>query len=162
MPSPGFTAGREGALIHTLTKPSSYHIIFGLGRRQGADSPQIKEYLANPEAFAVAAAPAAAEGGAAAEEAAPEAEKEEEEDEDEDMVRTLLYSYTANADFPRASVCSTKRSFETRRSEWTRAEMGVEDTWQHAYHRPEQIPSMDLYFLSCFVFAQDETVGDQV
>jgi len=49
-------------------------------------SAKIKEYLANPEAFAVAAAPAAAEGGApAAEEAAPEAEKEEEEDEDEDM-----------------------------------------------------------------------------
>ena len=56
------------------------------------------------------------------------------------MVRTLLYIYTANADFPRASVCSTKRSFETRRSEWTRAEMGMEDTWQHAYHRPEHIP----------------------
>lgn len=47
---------------------------------------QIKEYLANPEAFAVAAAPAATE--AAAESAAPAAEekKEEEEDEDEDMV----------------------------------------------------------------------------
>ncbi|ORX38201.1 putative 60S acidic ribosomal protein [Kockovaella imperatae] len=50
-------------------------------------SAKIKEYLANPEAFAVAAAPAAAEGGsaAAADEPAAEAAKEEEEDEDEDM-----------------------------------------------------------------------------
>lgn len=46
---------------------------------------QIKEYLANPEAFAVAAAPAAAE--ASADSAAPAAEekKEEEEEEDDDM-----------------------------------------------------------------------------
>lgn len=45
---------------------------------------QIKEYLANPEAFAAAAPAAAAETAA---EAAPAAEekKEEEEDEDEDM-----------------------------------------------------------------------------
>ncbi|KAI0084047.1 60S acidic ribosomal protein P0 [Irpex rosettiformis] len=49
---------------------------------EGAE--KVKEYLANPEAFAVAAAPAAE---TAAAEAAPAAEekKEEEEDEDEDM-----------------------------------------------------------------------------
>ena len=54
-----------------------------------ADSPrQIKEYIANPEAFAVAAAPVAAGGddapAAAAEEDAPA--KEDEEEEDDDMV----------------------------------------------------------------------------
>jgi len=48
-------------------------------------SAKIKEYLANPEAFA-AAAPAAAEAAPAAAAAAPaEEEKKEEEDEDEDM-----------------------------------------------------------------------------
>lgn len=46
---------------------------------------QIKEYLANPEAFAVAAAPAAA--AEASSEAAPAAAKEEEKEEsDDDMV----------------------------------------------------------------------------
>ena len=49
---------------------------------------QIKEYLANPEAFAVAA-PAAAEEAAPAAAAVEEEKKEEEEDEDEDMVRSL-------------------------------------------------------------------------
>ncbi|KAI0346620.1 60S acidic ribosomal protein P0 [Trametopsis cervina] len=50
---------------------------------EGAE--KVKEYLANPEAFAVAA-PAAAESSAAAEAApAEEEKKEEEEDEDEDM-----------------------------------------------------------------------------
>jgi len=49
-------------------------------------SEKVKEYLANPEAFAVAAAPAAAteETSAAP---AEEEKKEDEEDEDEDMVR---------------------------------------------------------------------------
>lgn len=46
---------------------------------------QVKEYLANPEAFA-AAAPAAAEAAPAAAEAAPAAAaKEEEEGSDDDM-----------------------------------------------------------------------------
>ena len=48
-------------------------------------SEKVKEYLANPEAFAVAAAPAEAAGETAA--PAEEEKKEEEEDEDEDMVR---------------------------------------------------------------------------
>jgi len=43
--------------------------------------PQVKEYLKNPGAFAVAAAPAAA-GGAAPAAAAPAPEPEEEEEED--------------------------------------------------------------------------------
>jgi large subunit ribosomal protein LP0 len=52
-------------------------------------SEKVKEYLANPEAFAVAAAPAeAAEETSAA--PAEEEKKDEEEDEDEDMVR-LFY-----------------------------------------------------------------------
>ncbi|KAK4690083.1 large subunit ribosomal protein LP0, partial [Tremellales sp. Uapishka_1] len=46
-------------------------------------SAKIKEYLANPEAFA-AAAPAASEAPAAAAEAAPEAAKEEEKEESDD------------------------------------------------------------------------------
>ena len=51
-------------------------------------SEKVKEYLANPEAFAVAAAPAeAAEEKSAA--PAEEEKKEEEEDEDEDMVRLI-------------------------------------------------------------------------
>lgn len=46
----------------------------------------MKEYLANPEAFA-SAAPAASDAPAAAAEAAPEAAKEEEKEEsDDDMV----------------------------------------------------------------------------
>ena len=48
-------------------------------------SEKVKEYLANPEAFAVAAAPAEAEETAAA--PAEEEKKEDEEEEDEDMVR---------------------------------------------------------------------------
>jgi large subunit ribosomal protein LP0 len=47
-------------------------------------SEKAKEYLANPEAFAVAAAPAASEAAPAAAEVVEE-KKEEEEDEDEDM-----------------------------------------------------------------------------
>jgi large subunit ribosomal protein LP0 len=47
---------------------------------EGAD--KVKEYLANPEAFAVAATPAAAEDAPAAAAAAPEPEKEDESDED--------------------------------------------------------------------------------
>ena len=52
-------------------------------------SEKVKEYLANPEAFAVAAAPAAAteEKSAAP---AEEEKKEDEEDEDEDMVRLFF------------------------------------------------------------------------
>ncbi|ORY32172.1 putative 60S acidic ribosomal protein [Naematelia encephala] len=49
-------------------------------------SSKIKEYLANPEAFAVAAAPAASDAPAAAEAApAEEEKKEDEEEEDDDM-----------------------------------------------------------------------------
>jgi large subunit ribosomal protein LP0 len=48
-----------------------------------ADTCQIKEYLANPEAFA-AAAPAASDAPAAAAEAAPEAAQEEEKEESDD------------------------------------------------------------------------------
>jgi len=49
-------------------------------------SEKVKEYLANPEAFAVAeAAPAAAAGGAAAETKAAEKEPEAEEESEEDM-----------------------------------------------------------------------------
>lgn len=51
-------------------------------------SEKAKEYLANPEAFAVAAAPAAATEETTAAPAKEET-KEEEEDEDEDMVRLL-------------------------------------------------------------------------
>ena len=47
--------------------------------------PQVKEYLANPEAFAVAAAPAADAGPAASDAPAAEEKKEEEEEEDDDM-----------------------------------------------------------------------------
>ena len=53
-------------------------------------SEKVKEYLANPEAFAVAAAPAAATEETTAA-PAEEEKKEDEEEEDEDMVR-LLYS----------------------------------------------------------------------
>ena len=53
-------------------------------------SEKVKEYLANPEAFAVAAAPAAATEETTAA-PAEEEKKEEEEDEEEDMVR-LSYS----------------------------------------------------------------------
>jgi len=48
-------------------------------------SAKIKEYLANPEAFAAAAAPAASEAAPAAAEAAPAAKEEEEEDSDASM-----------------------------------------------------------------------------
>jgi len=48
-------------------------------------SQKIKEYLANPEAFAVAAAPAASADAPAAAAAAEEAPKEDEEEEDDDM-----------------------------------------------------------------------------
>jgi large subunit ribosomal protein LP0 len=48
-------------------------------------SEKAKEYLANPEAFATAAAPAAVEEAAPAAAAKEEEKKEEEEDEDEDM-----------------------------------------------------------------------------
>lgn len=51
---------------------------------EGAE--KVKEYLANPEAFAVAAAPAATTEDTTAA-PAEEEKKEEEEDEDEDMVR---------------------------------------------------------------------------
>lgn len=47
---------------------------------------QAKEYLENPEAFAVAAAPAAAEAAPAAAEAAAEEKAEEKEESDDDMV----------------------------------------------------------------------------
>ncbi|KAF7721204.1 ribosomal protein P0 (A0) (L10E), partial [Apophysomyces ossiformis] len=47
-----------------------------------AGSEKLKEYLANPEAFAVAAAPVAAAGGAAP---AAEEKVEEEEESEEDM-----------------------------------------------------------------------------
>jgi len=46
---------------------------------------KIKEYLANPEAFAAAAAPTEATPAAAAAEAAPAAKEEEKEDSDDDM-----------------------------------------------------------------------------
>lgn len=48
-------------------------------------SEKVKEYLANPEAFAVAAAPAAYAAPAAAAAPAAEEKKEEEEEEDDDM-----------------------------------------------------------------------------
>lgn len=48
-------------------------------------SEKVKEYLANPEAFAVAAAPAADAAPAAAAAPAAEEKKEEEEEEDDDM-----------------------------------------------------------------------------
>jgi ribosomal protein L12E/L44/L45/RPP1/RPP2 len=51
------------------------------------DLMQAKEYLENPEAFAVAAAPAAAEAAPAAAEAAAEEKAEEKEESDDDMVR---------------------------------------------------------------------------
>jgi len=50
---------------------------------EGAE--KIKEYLANPEAFAVAAAPAAAEAAAPAAAAAEEEKAEEKEESDDDM-----------------------------------------------------------------------------
>lgn len=69
---------------------------------------QVKEYIANPEAFAVAAAPAAAEAAA---EAAPAAEekKEEEEEEDDDMVSGVeILAFSPAKYSHRASVFSTK------------------------------------------------------
>ncbi|GJE94551.1 60S acidic ribosomal protein P0 [Phanerochaete sordida] len=50
---------------------------------EGAE--KVKEYLANPEAFAVAAAPAAEESSSASAAPAAEEKKEEEEEEDDDM-----------------------------------------------------------------------------
>jgi large subunit ribosomal protein LP0 len=51
-------------------------------------TPQVKAYLADPSAFAVAAAPAA--GGASAAPAAAAAAPEPEEEEDEDMGFSLF------------------------------------------------------------------------
>ena len=59
-------------------------------------SEKVKEYLANPEAFAVAAAPAATTEETTAA-PAEEEKKEEEEDEDEDMVR-LPFSISSEYD----------------------------------------------------------------
>jgi len=55
---------------------------------------QAKEYLENPEAFAVAAAPAAAEAAPAAAEAAAEEKAEEKEESDDDMVSCSLLTKT--------------------------------------------------------------------
>jgi len=63
-------------------------------------SEKVKEYLANPEAFAIAAAPAAATEATTAA-PAEEEKKEEEEDEDEDMVRLFrLISGEYDLNFP--------------------------------------------------------------
>ena len=74
-------------------------------------SEKVKEYLANPEAFAVAAP--VAETAAAVETKAEEKEEEKEES-DEDMVRLISSALKAtaqtNARFLRASVSSTKWS----------------------------------------------------
>jgi hypothetical protein len=73
---------------------------------------QAKEYLANPEAFAVAAAPVAAAADADAA-AAPAAEEEEKEDSDDDMVSfsdPTFYPLNTDFSFPyRASVSSIDR-----------------------------------------------------
>jgi len=53
---------------------------------------QVKEYLANPEAFAVAA-PAADAAPAAAVAEKQEEKEEEKEESDEDMVRNTHYFY---------------------------------------------------------------------
>jgi 60s Acidic ribosomal protein len=58
---------------------------------------QAKEYLANPEAFAVAAAPVA-EAAAPAEEAAAEKKEEEAEESDGDMVSIPCKSIRSVAD----------------------------------------------------------------
>ncbi|KAL1949352.1 hypothetical protein VTO73DRAFT_8233 [Trametes versicolor] len=72
------------SVIHSLVNSYKNLIAFALATEytfEGAE--KAKEYLANPEAFAVAAAPAAAEAGPAAEAAAaaPEEEKEESDDD---------------------------------------------------------------------------------
>ncbi|EIW57436.1 60S acidic ribosomal protein P0 [Trametes versicolor FP-101664 SS1] len=72
------------SVIHSLVNSYKNLIAVALATEytfEGAE--KAKEYLANPEAFAVAAAPAAAEAGPAAEAAAaaPEEEKEESDDD---------------------------------------------------------------------------------
>ena len=63
-------------------------------------SEKVKEYLANPDAFAVAAAPAAATEETTAA-PAEEEKKEEEEEEDEDMVRLVFSIFNEyNLNFP--------------------------------------------------------------
>ena len=69
---------------------------------------QVKEYLANPEAFAVASAPVTE---SKAVEEAKEEEKEEEEESDGDMVSNAgeIWMARNNARSCRASDCSTKQ-----------------------------------------------------
>jgi hypothetical protein len=72
---------------------------------------QAKEYLENPEAFAVAAAPAAAEAAPAAAEAAAEEKAEEKEESDDDMVRYSRFVKIKNSAYAvvhRVSVSSTR------------------------------------------------------
>lgn len=72
---------------------------------------QAKEYLANPEAFAVAAAPDAEEAAAPAQEAAKEKAEEEEEESEGDMVSMVNKNIYSNTDWLwyRASVCLIRR-----------------------------------------------------
>jgi len=83
---PGFIAG-YGSIKESYYSHSDSVVLFlscNQSRSSPAD-PQIKEYLANPEAFAAAAPAAAAADSSAAPEAAKEAPKEEEEASDDDM-----------------------------------------------------------------------------
>ena len=74
------TIGSELLQPVILSRPEKYHQSY-------ADRTQMKEYLANPEAYAAAAPAAAAESAPEAAAAAPaEAAKEEEEESEEDMV----------------------------------------------------------------------------
>ena len=87
-----------------------HHLLHAVNSNHSHTLSQVKEYLANPEAFAVAA-PVAAEEAAPAAAAAEEEKKEEEEEEDEDMVCSLYFTSVAPRLIivPRASVSSTKR-----------------------------------------------------
>jgi 60s Acidic ribosomal protein len=101
-----------------LTFPSflSYFLLITDEIEQFTDASlftQIKEYLANPEAFAAAAPTEAAPAAEA--EAAPAAKEEEKEDSDDDMVRPqlktlfLIELFTGSFSNFRVSVCSTER-----------------------------------------------------
>ena len=109
---------------------------------------QAKEFLANPDAFIVAAAPAAAEA-APAEEAAP-AQEEEKEESDDDMVCIHKFCVVEGGSLAiqRASVSSTKRVI---------TECAVDDVSLHDLAKSYyfSIPSLYPY---CVVSSHESTI----
>ncbi|KAF8517684.1 60S acidic ribosomal protein P0 [Hysterangium stoloniferum] len=74
------------SVTHSLVNSYKNLLAIGLSTDYSFEGvTKIKEYLANPEAFAVAAAPAAADAAPAAEETKEEEKKEEAEESDDDM-----------------------------------------------------------------------------